>query len=113
VDGSVIDRAKAIWLVRPRSAHDPARGKEIGECGASRLTRRRYRNDRSGQARVTGDFDAAPVASSSMNGVKHRTNQYLTDVFDKTFFADWCYFLPARVTAWPRVSTGMRARHAA
>ena len=42
-----------------------------------------------------------------------RQVKYLTDVFDKTFFADWCYFLPARVTAWPRVSTGMRARHAA
>ena len=45
--------------------------------------------------------------------VEHRQSRYLTDVFDKTFFADWCYFLPARVTAWPRVSTGMRARHAA
>jgi transposase-like protein len=44
---------------------------------------------------------------------KVRSSKYLTDVFDKTFFADWCYFLPARVTAWPRVSTGMRARHAA
>jgi hypothetical protein len=37
-------------------------------------------------------------------GVTHRTSKYLTDVFDKTFFAEWCYPLPARVTAWPRAS---------
>jgi hypothetical protein len=43
----------------------------------------------------------------------HRQVKYLTDVFDKTFFAEWCYPLPARVTAWPRASIGMRACHAA
>ena len=44
---------------------------------------------------------------------KVRSSKYLTDVFDKTFFADWCYFLPARVTAWPRAGIGTKARHAA
>jgi transposase, IS6 family len=42
-----------------------------------------------------------------------RQVKYLTDVVDKTFFADWCYFLPARVTAWRKMGVGMRARYAA
>jgi putative transposase len=45
--------------------------------------------------------------------VEHRQPRYLTDVVDKTFFADWCYFLPARVTAWRKMGVGMRARYAA
>jgi transposase-like protein len=67
-------------------------------------------------ARVTTDgHDSYPRAIHTEldKGVKHWTNQYLTDVFDKTFFAERCYFLPARVTAWPRAGIGTRARHAA
>jgi hypothetical protein len=40
-------------------------------------------------------------------GVEHRQSRYLTDVFDKTFLAWSCYFLLARVAAWPRAGTGM------
>jgi transposase-like protein len=67
-------------------------------------------------ARVTTDgHDSYPraIRTELNESVKHRTSQYLTDVVDKTFFADWCYFLPARVTAWRKVSIGMRARYAA
>ena len=45
---------------------------------------------------------------------KVRFSKYLTDVFDKPFLA-WrlCYFLLARMTAWPRAGIRMQARHAA
>jgi hypothetical protein len=45
--------------------------------------------------------------------VEHRDSRYLTDVFDKTFFGWRCYFLLARMTAWPRAGIRMQARHAA
>jgi len=37
----------------------------------------------------------------------------LTDIFDKTFLAWLCYFLLARMTAWPRAGVRMQTRHAA
>ena len=43
--------------------------------------------------RVTTDgHDASPQAIRTELGgrVKHRTNCYLTDIFDKPFFAGWC-----------------------
>jgi hypothetical protein len=46
-------------------------------------------------------------------GIEIRQIKYLTDVFDKTFLVWSCYFLLARVTAWPRAGIGMQARHAA
>lgn len=53
-------------------------------------------------------------ADGHASDTKLRSSKYLTDVFDKTFLA-WClcYFLLARVTAWPRVGIRMQARHAA
>jgi hypothetical protein len=66
-------------------------------------------------ARVTTDgHDSYPraVQTELGEGARHRTNRYLTDVFDKTFLAWSCYFLLARVTAWPRAGVGMQARHA-
>jgi hypothetical protein len=46
--------------------------------------------------------------------IEHRQSRYLTDVFDKTFLV-WClcYFLLARVIAWPRAGIRMQARRAA
>jgi transposase-like protein len=44
---------------------------------------------------------------------KLRSSKYLTDVFDKIFWRCRAIFLLARVTAWPRASIGMQARHAA
>jgi transposase-like protein len=66
--------------------------------------------------RVTTDgHDSYPRAIRTELGkdVRHRTSCYLTDVFDNPFSARSWYFLPARVTAWPRVGTGMQARRAA
>ena len=68
--------------------------------------------------------DKAPTYAAALAELKeegkypadtlHRQVKYSTDVFDKTFLA-WClcYFLLARVTAWPRVGIRMQARHAA
>src|SRR6202790_3183628 len=89
-----IDRSGALVDVRLSETRDMAAAKAVTGVIPARVT--------------TDGHDSYPRAfRTELNeSVKHRTNQYLTDVFDKTFFADWCYFLPARVTAWPRVSTG-------
>jgi hypothetical protein len=50
-------------------------------------------------ARVTTDgHDSYPRAIRSQLGadVRHRNSQYLTDIFDKAFFAGPCYFYLAR-----------------
>jgi hypothetical protein len=66
--------------------------------------------------RVTTDgHDAYPRAIRTELGkrVRHRTNRYLTDVFDKYFWRERDIFSLARVTAWPRAGTEMQACHAA
>jgi len=60
--------------------------------------------------RVTTDgHDAYPRSIRTELGkhVQHRTNTYLTDIFDKPFLADPCDFRPARATAWQRAGVGM------
>jgi transposase-like protein len=60
--------------------------------------------------RVTTDgHNSYPRAIRSTLGrnVRHRTSVYLTDIFDKPFLADPCYFRPARATAWQRAGVGM------
>ena len=66
--------------------------------------------------RVTTDgHDSHPraIRTELGRGVRHRTSRYLTDVFDKAFLVESCYFPPARVTAWPRAGFGMQACRAA
>ena len=50
-------------------------------------------------------------AALSAMTVRHRTNRYLTDVFDKYFWRERDIFSLARVTAWPRAGTEMQACH--
>jgi transposase-like protein len=66
--------------------------------------------------RVTTDGHGSyPRAIRAVLGrsVRHRTSAYLTDVFDNPFSWRSCYFVRARVTAWPRAAIGMEDRHAA
>jgi transposase-like protein len=70
--------------------------------------------------KITIDKSGANTAAIESYNAEHKTDieirqvKYLTDVFDKTFLA-WClcYFLLARMTAWPRAGVRMQARHAA
>src|SRR5690348_4188157 len=60
--------------------------------------------------RVTTDgHDGYPGAIRSELGeaVTHRTNVYLTDIFDKPFSPNHAIFHAARATAWRRAGLGM------
>ena len=70
---------------------------------------------------ITVDKNAAyPITVGAMKRggelwrfARLRQVKVLTDVFDKPFFGQSCYFSRARVTTWLRAGAGMQARHVA